>query len=766
MNDSTIEEIRVANVDVAEVLEKIRVWVEEAYRTQQVLDESALAKEIVLRLDVRFDWSAVEQQLLSAFDRIFSIVRERFKSQRLYVLYSSSFEIQLLRVRSSGAERLDGERIKQLRSQELNALAVTSNALYHQFGNHYYRLPSGEVSDFFFRVGNLQADKYSLDVFWFWTLPYIRGVSNIVCDTWSISTLSAYLASSAQKYSGKAQINWTYLAGYMVDDELLQRQLQEELERASANEDRVLFLLSATATGRTQTTIQSIVANGDIEPEKFVVLTLFALADHVTTNETLCVLSSSLQTLGLKGVVEEAALPPSERIYQVDPKTYFPTYFNEVKHPFRAGRKAGTHTQVSSEFFERYAGHTIFSVCKDGASNRALLEPRHHAFHINAEKLFHLSAFKKRLRSALEDTDRPYTHIVHLGENADLALVELIKGFIGINHQFIEIDDYSEIDSNPSLDAAYANVGARVLFVDSMTISGGSRLERFQIALRRLCGSEKFDPVGTDFGAKYLIGLARPSTLAKFDRLVNFFPQSSPGSQQWLDISIVEQVLLPDWHSEKCPWCTEREVLRAVVSRREKSMTFTELHYVDRRIRRLESRQGLTTELFFRRYEDDEFDFEFGSLFLDTSRSGRPHEKITDADLICATASAFQAWRNDTHRLPPATYVLPSSVTFDPTMYNETRLRAAIWRSLLPTEISLIDSGDEEIARTFLEYVYNSSDICRDAERSHGFVLGFEAALLLGRSVKRVLGEQKFKEIDWVFLQWVSTEARSPSRIA
>jgi|GEM_PF-6961825 len=138
-----------------------------------------------------------------------------------------------------------------------------------------------------------------------------------------------------------------------------------------------------------------------------------------------------------------------------------------------------------------------------------------------------------------------------------------------------------------------------------------------------------------------------------------------------------------------------------------------------------------------------------GSFFLDIAKT--EHGKISEADLACAAASAMQCWRegempvfnsdgsfdlNNNRLSDEDSIILDDSTLFGENDFNETMLRAAIWRSLDRTEIlprpkesmeSLIaflrtrfsvegqDGGDGicslEICLAFAPYIHSAIDV-------------------------------------------------------
>jgi hypothetical protein len=101
--------------------------------------------------------------------------------------------------------------------------------------------------------------------------------------------------------------------------------------------------------------------------------------------------------------------------------------------------------------------------------------------------------------------------------------------------------------------------------------------------------------------------------------------------------------------------------------------------------------------------------------------------------------------------LPPAQYLLDQQTCFSVNKYNDPFLRAAIWRSLKKQEVDTF--LPDQYRKELLNRVFDLGVKPDDADE---LVLGWEAALLLGRFLPRIIGSKKFEEIDWQYLKWTA----------
>ena len=744
--------------DATSYINSIQEWVSAAYQIRRGEGSDLALDKLIFRLNTDINWHLYEMVIASIENDIISCVRGRFAKPKIYLIYSINFKLILRQLTKCKDTESVENIVRYLQSNELENIALNSSALYHQSGQHLYQLPSGEVSDYYFRVGNIQTEYKTLEKIWFWSLPYIGSLDHIICDTWSISTLAAFFATRLQSYSESQNIiEWHYLSGYIGNDAYLQEEVRDSLVIAKEKGKSPLFLLSASSSGRTHTVVERFVKEIEFSSSGAALLTLYSLSDQQLLGTTLCDLHVLLSELGLSGFKDAAEIDPKGIIYEVNSNTYIPNYFDKRVHQFNVGKADNSHTSTSEKFFVKYAGKKIFSTCRDGKSNHLLSSHRHHAFHIDVEALFESEAFYKSLELAVQSISFEVTEIIYFGRGADLTFSNKIRNIVGHKCKTVELDCFSEIASNASIIESMKEAASGVLFLDSISISGTSRIQQFQIAIRKIL--EK-----NDIEAKihYLIGMARPSTADKLDWLLKFLPQSAPGIKDNLSVSFVESIILPDWDKSECPWCKERSLINRVLYANSNNFTAQVRRYLHKRIESLDSHSGLIDDVFFKRYGSDRFDFEIGSFFFNIMGRNKNKLVYSNADLVCATASAFQYWRDSTTSLPYAKYVVDPIVLFNPNGFNESLLKASILRSLKFNEFHLSSDSEIENARSFFEYVFFSSEIQKEENRAGNFVLGFEVSLYFGEHIERVLSREKVDEIDWDVLKLMIRHKKLP----
>ncbi len=754
-------------VSSEDIISAISERVDKTYSSAREAEPTIEINEIVVQLGPSINWAKHADVLDESLDAIIEKVSYRFPNPDLYLLYSSNFEIILHDLRTGLTSQKGDERLStllgEIQSAELFSFGLSDLALYHNYGSYLFKLPNGEIYDYFLRVGNIQLNPASLVSIWFWSITKLKNVDLIVCDTWSISTLSAYIAQHLRDYSERATaIEWRYLSGYLGKDDQVTDETETLFREVKKKGIHAVFLLSASASGRLHNDILRIADKEGIGKCQFEVITLFSLSEETAKHDPLCDLTQELRSQGLEGQVAEDQVLPDKAIFDIDPVTYFPRYFNTISHKFIVGRtNEGSHTFHSRKFFEKYSGFGIFSVCRDGRSNH-VINSRHHAFHIDAEKLVMSPPFFSELEASLSgievEAGRKITDIVFLDRPADVALKSQIEKILDGAVECFELGCFSEIADTDRVADILLDESRHLLLIDALMISGSSRIKRFQIALRNFLGKPEIQASQIKAKATYLIGCARPSRKNKWETLKSIFPQSGPSTKGWLAIHSVEEILLPDWHADKCPWCLEKKTNEILLTKYQEQMDSRERRHIEKRNEIVSNPNGIQEKLFFRRYDDDEFEFEIGSYFLDKARLASGENSISQSDLACAISSAIQYWRDSTSKMAPANYVINTEIAFDPNIYNETMLVAALWRSLRMNEINLQSVEHDEAIRTLAEYTYFGADRDAAGDRKSEFVLGYEMAFFLRKKLCRVLGQDKFEQIDWGFLRNVAQE--------
>lgn len=714
----------------------------------------ASVAQVYLRLDPFINWGNCSADLKSSSLALRKLARSRFPKANTFLLFCADFQHVLIDM-SWVVPPNDNALMDDLKDEELQKIMSESGALYEGNRHHVFRLPSGSTADFFLRTGNCLARPKSLLIFAFWALPHLKGRNLIVCDTWSISTLGFFLARLAERYSGE-EYDCQYFSKYLDEDIESFNEVAEFLEQVDDGQASPLFLVSAISSGRSLRLYLDTYSDlfGD---EKASVLGIFLVGGPIPEDlrakaniGVLCSLARELEARGLQGLVKDTELREGQQIFVVDPKTYFPRYFEPREHKFRVA-----FASHSKPFFERYAGYGVFSVCRDGSSNRKMNLRRHHAFHIDVGKLIGTVEFKEKLKQLLDGLVRLPTHLVHLSKPADQELAELIRDIISSTRLvgISRTSSFRKIKERQDILTRLNDPDASVWFVDAMYISGQSTAQDFEQGLREGLGISELTRY--EASISYFVGVLRPDLSAKVTSdNRTMIRLSCPTRDGQIGVHAVETVLLPNWNERDCPWCAEKRLHSLLLSKHAKEgMSGQERDYIEKRIALLTEgrRDGLKSQLFFKRYPQHSFHFNVGGLWFDVSHVRSKGLQTSEADVVLAIASALQYWRDDYGSFQPAHYLLDQQTCFGVNVYNETLLRAAIWRSLKRREVDTF-LGDKYVG-DLLNRVFDKGG---GEDSTDEFVLGWEASMLLGRYLPRILGSEKFEQIDWAYLKWTA----------
>src|SRR5260370_3928395 len=123
-----------------------------------------------------------------------SPVFERVPKLPIYLLTSNDFKHTLSpNVHSSVDELfLEEERLElipALRQAELINIARHSQAILQADSATIFRTPSKSYCYRFLRTGNVHISRPTLDIFFFWMLPWLRNCHAILAETWTISSI-------------------------------------------------------------------------------------------------------------------------------------------------------------------------------------------------------------------------------------------------------------------------------------------------------------------------------------------------------------------------------------------------------------------------------------------------------------------------------------------------------------------------------------------------------------------------------------------------
>jgi len=695
----------------------------------------------------------------------------------LWVVYSKDGNIFCVKL---DGDANDEGALARLRQHELTSLVKADGVLFfHGRGVARFRLPSGEFSDYFLRIGNIQKSRRAVTTVCFWCLPFSQRTRHVICESWTVSTIAGELAQFLNVYWANAEHSWKVTSSYLeeypqggaadisvshatnfrIGDS---RHLRELLRREKDNRDAILFLISASASGRLLKEVRDISEDfsevGSIRP-----LVLYSIGAEIEEDALLCDLRTYLEERGLRYRIEKIDNDESVPIIEVDPRTYIPNYRVTKKHPF----SVLYHTKTDG-FFERYSGNKIFSVNRIGRTSERS-PGRHYSYHFDADKVLEHPAFTSGLDAAIAKVGS-VTSVVAVDTIRNRRFCALVKeGFEKVQPDkesppITFVHDFSSLSEESDLLADMRDPKGSILFADALVVTGSNIRD-----LSELIRKEASIAQGSKAKLTYLIGLARWYSSEK-KKWVSFFNRASSHDGFLGCLEVVESVALPLFQEKNCPWMRELKAHEAAIQ--DLPPDSEERDFIAERISvlRVGRTEGLTGKnVFFQRYMAHEFPFWDGSLFLDRRKVVEENkrfgvtistEDVDEADLVCATVAAVHQWRTEANKNewllnnqidfddpsePEGEQTVPDEVTHGQTAFNEPMLRASIWRSLLPNELSFTKSGSD--APTLLSTV-----LIDHGNHGNDWMLGGEAALAFGWRVRYTLTQEQIEMIDWKYL--------------
>ena len=722
-------------------------------------------EHIFFLLDQRIDW-APHKELT---DFALSTLRDPDQAQRnpesyQWLVYSSGHRNFIVNSHTPmGRDAISvADATDLMKSFALERMIEDEGVFFHHRGDALFRLPSGDLSDFFLRVGNVQTDEDNMRTIAFWSLPYLKEVTHIMAETWSISTTAAYLAQFSSQYSSaQMTVTWSFLSQYLPGSSTDLASLKSRLVETVEQNGRLLFLMSASGSGRLTQEVRKVIDDLGISERHAQILTLFSLSGDDWSENVIQSLGPLLRRHRLIGRQTEDTAS-SKAIISINPKTYFPDYRLVTRTRFSAIR----HPAESRLFFHKYAGSGIFCIGRRGRTSRESPD-RYHTFYVDFSRLLVHPAFASATKRALRNIGKiDYIVVKNVGMNyAFLELVLEWYTYLQDNMPVIfRCDDYTQAFEDAEISSALSGAKYSVTFVDSVVVTGRS-VEDFEILVRKSMDS------GTPVIAKlrYLVGLFRPYSLTKVRYGKDYVSRAHNHPDFNCQVVCAEQVILPNWNDDDCPWQREAKAHERAINPDVYQHSDHEKDYIGERLSMLagSSSDGIKGDaLFFKRYKGDNLPFYSGSLFMDVNRVKRVNRSygielkdsdIDPADLLCAVASAIQNWRveNDKGRLEFQKIQFDVSIGNETVAenngFNEPLLRACIWRSIRPSEIDYKNRDSDLIP--MLEQVFFD----RRPENIHS-ALGGEAALIFAERIWHILGEQRVAEIDWKYLSVLAEE--------
>jgi hypothetical protein len=610
-----------------------------------------------------------------------SPVFRRVEKRPVYLLTSHAFHHSLSGNVHSGVDDLltieqRNDLLPLLRQTELASIAILSNAILKAEGPTMFRAPSKEYCKQFFRAGNVQKHRGTVDAFFFWMLPWLKNCHALVADTWTISSIALNTSRLLARYApelGRCKVDM--LAEYLDGSPEAESAADAVFNRVlHGTAGVVLTLFSACMTGGAAGRLLALTDRHECSNVIFRFGALYNLNSNLPI-ECLCELFKECEP---ECFAHSKELTDREvHVIDIDKTIYFPTVTKEtvvdIDDPVAKPAKA---------FFAEYGTAGAFFVHRD--SHVAGKPFRHHAIYPDLLVLMKVERFKVAFRKVLAQLDTVPALVITPPHEAGKAMADFACTFLTTLRdlpvrQWQHLDLVFPREPEPSDDELkqvlhQMNHQSSILILDDVSVSG-DRLDRYSKSLRDL-----------EFKGQihYMVGLARPVRQSKWDKLKRNL-QYRDGHAKKHTLGYVEFLLLPDWDSDRCPWCIEHKLYERMLEHGELPLVLASRSYAI-------NTQGAALVPY---PHDFEFQLTQNSIF---APQGTPQGSV-----IAAIMSGLQQLRTD----PSRTFALgrqsyPSITCLNPIDYlggtfSDPVLRAAILRSARRSEVEHIGSEQEQL---------------------------------------------------------------------
>lgn len=439
-----------------------------------------------------------------------------------------SFSIKTDLIAAAGLSELENEPViskvreadlLQLLQDDRGACALEPHANYH------FVTPSLTHSSRFMRIGDLLHDLETLDRLAFWLRPYAGSANAILVDSWSIA--SAILRTLQ---INKLDIPFDCLPEHPTHNSTACRRVVEGLLSRLPTNGKLVAFVSISGSGKLADQITEMVDERGAGKVPFECFSIYGFAN--TPQPINCF---------ARVPAREAFLPDSCELcangsipIHIDPAAYHLKSFREENVCL-----SKTHAQPAKLFIERYRDASgLFLVHHDDRN-----DGRHHAFDINMLTLLSHPEFAKRLEQKLKLLDGQVELIVAPNHDPGRKLAAEVSKALGcpvIIHDTLE-------RNRMGADEALAVTNAKKLLIVDDVVNSGSRLKRYIQSIRE-------GQYGHFEVLNYLVAIARPSTPQNLAAVSD----SLTAGHGWKGaFHAVEEIILPSWNEEKCPWCAE-----------------------------------------------------------------------------------------------------------------------------------------------------------------------------------------------------------------
>lgn len=146
-------------------------------------------KVIAFVLDRRVNWALVPELLDGARQQLKSIATHRRNpNSSQWLLFTQDFALraeELYNPPKLSTRFSESLVISSALKSDMEGILRDESVFFHHNRQVFFRLPSGQISDFFLRVGNTQREPNNIEKIVFWALPQLGDVRHMLCETLS-----------------------------------------------------------------------------------------------------------------------------------------------------------------------------------------------------------------------------------------------------------------------------------------------------------------------------------------------------------------------------------------------------------------------------------------------------------------------------------------------------------------------------------------------------------------------------------------------------
>ncbi len=516
---------------------------------------------------------------------------------------------------SDGATPDDAALIEDLRSADFVGMTRNPGALLPPSSSFHYAAPNKKHYRSYLRVGSAIQSQESLDSAAFWLLPHITDRTVLVLDSQTILPIALNLAQYVQDVgiSKERRVHSVEsLRGYKDNDF---DELEHRLELTHPHEDRrrhALILSSVASSGSLAQRLRHLVSTLGFDRVDCVALYASpsaALGDALKfallprTNEGFeapCQLCEGGRSEG-----RSVAL-------RINPETFHV----EVAQAVTRSRITQRDARVASAFLRKYRALDVVRLHRTETGGHG----RHHAIYVDGSKLLADQSFRRRLRQRARSLSGHVDVVVAPKHPGADQLVHEVGAALGIEPIVCDEDCVDSLTA----DQRQSIIDARELVIVDDVIITGDRIRgyrQFLMEAGRLAGR-----------VHVLVAVSRPSSSDARQGIRNLVDQMDETVGTF---HAIEEVVLPDWGSDECPWCLEREHLSQWLREWPNQPP---ADVISRLETLSDTSSGLDNNAFWS-WDGGELVLGDGSIFAPVD--------ATQAELVFAVASALQTMRSD-----------------------------------------------------------------------------------------------------------------------